>query len=121
MADRITFVEHHGKRILLEDFTNVREEAEFIGLIQQAHELIATQPLGTALVLVDLTGSHFTSNVSQASKTATAGNTPYLRASCLVGVTGLMEIMARAVSAFAQRELVTFETRDEALDWLAAQ
>jgi hypothetical protein len=121
MEERIRFIEYKGKQVLLEDLSGIREEDEFIALLDQATQIVRSQPPKSVLVIVDLTQTRFNERISRASKAATAGNTPYIRASVLVGVSGLMEIMMRAVSAFAHRELVAMRTREEALEWLDRQ
>jgi hypothetical protein len=121
MADRISFVEYKGKRILLEDFSGIRDEAEFLALIKQAEGIVQSQPPKSVLVVVDVTDARFSSAISQASKEATTRNTPYIKASTMVGVKGLMQIVLKAVSTFARRELTTFDTREQAMEWLVRQ
>jgi hypothetical protein len=121
MEKRIRFVEYKGKQILLEDFTHIKNEGEFIALIQEAGKIVQSQPPKSTLVLVDVTGARFTERVSRASKETASKNTPHLKASVLVGVKGLMEIMMRAVSTFTHRELISMRTREEAMEWLVQQ
>ncbi len=121
MEERVRFIEYKGKQILLEDFTGIHNEDEFIALLDRAAQVVQSQPPKSVLVLVDLTRARFSERISRSSKTTTANNTPYIRASVLVGVSGLMEIMMRAVSTFAHRELVAMRTREEALEWLVRQ
>ncbi len=121
MADKISFVDYEGKRILLEDFSGIRDEQEFLALIKQAEGIVQSQPPKSVLIVVDVTDARFSSTISQASKEASARNTPYVKASTLVGVKGLMQVVLRAVSTFARRELVTFDTRKQAMEWLIEQ
>ena len=121
MEERIRFVEYKGKQILLEDFTNVKKEDEFIALIEKAQQAVHSRPPKSVLVLVDLTNARFTTRISQVSKTAAEGNTPYVKASILVGVGGLMEIMMKAISGFSHREFMSVDTREEAMEWLIKQ
>ncbi|MBN1889288.1 MAG: hypothetical protein JW850_14940 [Thermoflexales bacterium] len=121
MEERIRFVDYKGKRILLEDFSSIRDEREFLALIKQAEGIVQSQPPKSVLVAVELTGARFSSTISQASKEASARNTPYVKASAMVGVKGLMQVMLKAVSTFAHRELVSFDTREQAMEWLIRQ
>lgn len=122
MADeRIRFIDYKGKKILLEDFTNISNEDEFLALLEKVEAFIQQQPPKSLLVCVDLNGARFSTRISQASKEATARNTPFIKASALVGPGGLMDIVMQGVSLFARRELIMFKTREEALEWLDGQ
>jgi hypothetical protein len=118
MKERIHFVKYKGKTILLEDFSGVKEEDEFIALLGEVEKVVHSMPKKSLLVVVDLTNARVSPRISQASKEATASNTPYVHASAIVGISTLMQIVLRAVSAFASRELTSFATREEAMEWL---
>ena len=121
MEDRIRFVDYKGKKILLEDFTNILNEDELIGWIEKAGKVVQSQAKGSVLVVVDLTNSRYSPRVTQESKQVAAGNTPYIRASTLVGITGLMDIVVRGINNFTGRKLMSFKTRDDAMEWLIKQ
>jgi hypothetical protein len=119
--ERIRFVEHKGKKILLEDFSNVRTESELLALIKKAVELVHSQPLQSVRVCVDMTNAHYGPRVAQESKAQTDSNTPYIYASAMVGITSLMEVILRTIYVVTGRKLESFRTREEALDWLASR
>ncbi|MBN1313665.1 MAG: hypothetical protein JXB30_19840 [Anaerolineae bacterium] len=121
MEQRVRFVEHKGKKILLEDFSGITDDDTLISLINEALEMVRSQPKNSVLVLVDLTNARLTPKVYQVSKAATEENSPYIKATTIVGVSGIMDILSKAVSAFARRELTSFSTREEAMDWLVQQ
>ena len=118
---RIRFVEHKGKRILLEDFSNVKNDDELEPLIWEAEKIVHQQPPKSVLVAVDLTNSHFGPKTSQASKTVTKGNEPYIKASVLIGMNKMMEVVLGSLRMITGRAIVSFSTREEAFDWLAKQ
>jgi hypothetical protein len=121
MAERIRFVEYKDKKILLEDLSGIQNDDELIELVKQAQQVVKSQPQKSVLVVVDLTNSRLSPKVYQFSKAATEENSPYIKASTIVGVSGLMDILAKAVAAFAQRELTSFSTREEAMEYLIQQ
>ncbi len=120
MPQRLRYIEHEGCRILLEDFSGILDEQEYISLIREAQTMVHLEPPGSARILIDVTESRFTPAVSHVSREVSDSNTPYVKATALVGVRGLMPIIIRALSASAGRELVSFPTREEALAWLAS-
>lgn len=119
--NRIHFVDYKGKRILLEDFSNVRKEDELDALIWDAEKVVHQQQPNSLLVCVDLTNSTFGPKASQSSKEASKSNTPYIKASALVGMNKLMEIIFNSIRSLTGRNLVSFKTREEAYDWLIKQ
>src|SRR5512133_3685322 len=106
--ERIRFIDYKGKRILLEDFSNAKDENELIAMMWKAEEIIHKQQPKSLLVVVDMTNAHFGPNVSQSSKTAARSNTPYIKASAMVGMSRLMEIILQSLRLVTGRELVTF-------------
>jgi hypothetical protein len=116
--ERIQFITHKGKRILLEDFTSVKPGPEFYENIKKAQELIAKQPPKSVLAVFDVTGISFNSDMINVMKEFTKANTPYIKTATVVGITGLISIALGVVSKFAGREFLSFKTRDEALDYL---
>ena len=50
-----------------------------------------------------------------------AKNTPYIKASAVVGVEGMKAVLQTAVSMQDRREIAAFATRGEAMDWLASK
>ena len=121
MEDRIRFVDYKDKKILLEDFSNIQDEDELINLIKAAGEIVQSQPRASVLVLVDMTNARYSPGVTQESKQVAAKNTPYIHASSMVGVRGLMDIIIKAINTFTGRQLMVFQTREQAMEWLIKQ
>lgn len=118
---RIYFTQHQGKKVLIEDFTNLKPGPEFDTAIQDAARTIHAQPEKSVLAVLDAGGAHFDNSYLGKMKEFTASNTPYIKAAAVVGVSGLLEIALSAVSTFSKRKFYTFKTRQEAMDWLVQQ
>lgn len=56
--DRVRFITHQGKQILLVDLTDCNAE-EVIELLTQVRRIVTTQPRNSVLTLCDLTGTQF--------------------------------------------------------------
>jgi hypothetical protein len=121
MEERIRFVDHKGKRILLEDFSNAKDENELISWMWKAEEIVHAQPAKSVLVVVDMTNTRYGPNATNASKTAAKSNTPYIKASAMVGVSKLMEVIVQSLRMVTGRNLICFPTREAAYDWLIKQ
>ncbi|MBN2414677.1 hypothetical protein JXO52_02495 [bacterium] len=119
--ERITFITRNGKRILLEDFTWLKPGGEFYQTLAAAKRMIHAEPEQSVLALFDATGATFDQEVVNAVKDFTISNKPYVKAAAVVGITGLLKIALLAVKTFSGRDFRTFDTREEALEWLVAQ
>jgi hypothetical protein len=117
-TSRVRFIEHKGKTVLLQDYSGMQPGPEFADLIQRARGIIDRQPPHSVLTLVDASNSVFDSEVMIIMKDFVKRNTPFIRYTAVVGITGLKEVGLMAVSRVAARPLQTFSAREEALDYL---
>lgn len=118
---RIRFIKHKDKDILLEDFSGLLPGHEYVVLLEEARRLIHSRPEGSVLALFDASDAMFDDDVIGRMKEFTTSNKPYIKTSAVVGITGLRRIALTAVSKFSGRDFKVFDTREEALDWLAEQ
>ena len=119
--ERVRFVMHKGKRILLTDFSGLAPGKEFAETVDASRKTIASQPPKSLLSLLDATGAHYDNEMLGLLKELVKSNTPYMKLSSLVGITGLLGIAVRTIAAVAGRSFNLFNTREEAMDWLAEQ
>jgi hypothetical protein len=118
---RVRFMEYKGKSILLQDYSKLHPGQEFLDAVQTAQKMIASRPTQSVLTLVDATGSFFDTELLSTFKDFVKANTPYIKYTAVVGITGLKQVGLMAVSKAAGRPLQTFATREEAMDFLASQ
>jgi hypothetical protein len=116
---RVRFIDHKGRKILIQDFSGMTPCPEFYRLVEQARVLIAAEPYRSVLTVVDATGSVFDAGVLQTLKEFVKVNTPYIKKTAVVGITGLKEVGLLAVSRGLGRPLDTCGNVQEALDLLA--
>ncbi|MFO7889423.1 MAG: STAS/SEC14 domain-containing protein [bacterium] len=119
--ERIKFIDHKGKEILLEDFSGLKPGEEFDKTLEEAKKTIHSQPASSVLALFDATDAYFNSDVMGKMKIFTKSNNPYMKAVAVVGITGLLKIALITVTRFTGRDFKSFNTREEALEWLVTQ
>ena len=117
MKNRIRFISHKGKKILLADATNLSAE-ELVQLSPLALSRITAEPRGSVLLLADFSGSKVDKKSLEALKPALVLDRPYLKRSAWVGTENLPKVFYEHLKSFSQRELPLFKTREEAMDWL---
>jgi flavodoxin len=115
---RINFIDYKGKSILIEDFSNLRPGKEFMDTIEAAQKLIASRPLNSVLAVLDATGTHYDVDIIARMKDFVKANSPYIKNSAVVGVTGLLYIALNTLANAAGRKFPVFQTREEALEHL---
>ncbi len=116
-TDRVRFIRHQQKDILLLDFSDSGAD-DVLKIIADAKRVIGTRPEQSLLTLTDVTNARFNDQVGEGMKELTAHNRPYVRAAAVVGVTGLKRIIFGAVMAFSKRNIQSFESREQAKSWL---
>lgn len=117
--ERVQFVMHKNKKILVEDFSNLNPGPEFKETLKKARGMIAGEPKGSVLAVFDATGCSFNSDMLDKMKDFTTANTPYIKKATVVGMNGLLQVALSAISKFTGRDFTPFKTRTEAMDYLA--
>ena len=118
--DRIRFVDHKSKRILLIEFTRLGsgEHSPFIG---QIRAMVFKEPPGSALTLIDASGMLLDIKAVQALKDLANDDKPYVRASAVVGIGGPLGLLLDGVEKFSGRTFKRCDSREQAMDWLVSQ
>jgi hypothetical protein len=115
--ERIKFVLHHGARLLIFDLSGCGS-SEVLELIKKAGKVIQAEPEQSVLLATLTFNTHFSREVMSELRTYVDNNRPYVRASAVVGISGLQEIVINALKAEAGREIAVFDDLEKAKDWL---
>jgi hypothetical protein len=118
MADRIRFISHAGKQILLVDFSNCSAR-DVERVCRAVPEVVTTLPRNSALILSDFTGASFDKEAIQVMKEAAVFDKPHVRKSAWMGAENFPHAFLETLRSFSRREFPVFKTREEALAWLA--
>jgi hypothetical protein len=119
MEERIRFITHKGKKILLVDLTDC-SPAEVVELAPSVPAYASGEPRGSVLLLADFTRSRFDKAAFEKLKQATVFDRPHLKRSAWVGVESLPKVFYDNLKAFSRRDLPVFHSREEALEFLVA-
>ena len=117
MDNRIRFIMHKGKQILLVDISHL-SPAELLKISRVVPQHVMTQPRESVLLLADFTGTEFDREAITSLKESTVFDRPHVKKSAWVGTENLPRVFYEHIKLFSQRELPTFKTREEAMDWL---
>lgn len=119
MHERIRFVSHKKKQVLLVDFSDCSAR-EVERIARAVPEYVIVQPRGSVLVLSDFTGASFDQEALRAMKESAVFDKPYIKKSAWFGADNLPQVFEQSLKDFSRRQFPTFKSREEALRWLVA-
>ena len=120
MSERISFITHQGKAIMLIDFSHSKPK-EILLLLDEIQRTVARHERGSLLTLADLTGAHVDRTVATRMKEVLVMDRPFVKKSAWVGVDSLPKIYYENIKSFSQRDFPPFQTREQAMDWLVKE
>jgi hypothetical protein len=114
---RLNSIDHKGRRVLVLDFTNCTPE-EVKAVCDEVKQEVTSQPEKSVLILADFAGAQFSKDAVTRIKEVTTYDRPYVKRVAWVHTEGLAKVFYEAIKRFSQRDFPTFETREQALDFL---
>jgi hypothetical protein len=119
--ERVRFLEHKGRRILFMDLSNIKDPNDGFPLADRNQALVCAEPPGSVLTLTYVANGRFNSAIIKRLTELAKSNKAYVKAGAIVGLSGLQRVVYVTLSQLSGRRLPTFDTVNEAKDWLAAQ
>jgi hypothetical protein len=117
MPDRISFITHRGKMVMLIDLSHC-EPKEILLMLEEIQHTVARHERGSLLTLADLTGAHVDKAVATRMKEVLVRDRPFVKRSAWVGVESVPKVYFENIKTFSRRDFPPFKTREEAMDWL---
>lgn len=118
MDDRIHFVEHKGKQILLLDFSYAK--AHEMQLLLEYVRITVAKHGHETVTLADFTGATVDHAVATKIKEVLTLDRPFVSKTAWVGAESIPHAFMENFHNFSQREITRFKSREEAMDWLVA-
>ena len=115
--ERILFLTFRNQQVLLADCSDCSPE-ELAAVIDDVPKHVTREPLGSLLLLADFSRSVFTKETVEHLKLAAVFDRPHLKKSAWVLTQNLPKTLYESIRTFSDREIPTFETREEALKYL---
>jgi hypothetical protein len=110
-------IQHNGKNVIVIDLSNSKP-VDTLKILPDASKKISACPQNSALVLTDVNNATYNQEVANAIKAFVKGNTPFIKASAIIGADGVRMVLLNTVSFLSRREIKSFSDKTEALDWL---
>jgi hypothetical protein len=119
--DRVQIIQHQGKKILYIDFTSLDSVDLISSVLQEVKTYVHAQPPFSVYSLVNVEGMHFNNKVKEMFTEVVKSNKPYVKASAVIGVSGLLQIMFNGLMKITGREVKSFNSLELAKNWLVSQ
>src|SRR5215471_18671739 len=116
--ERISFITFRGHRVLIADCSDC-SGAELTAIIDEVPMHVTKEPLGSVLLLGDFSRAVFTKETVEHLKVAAVFVRPHLEKSAWVLTENLDKTLYESIRTFSGRQIPTFKTREEALEYLA--
>lgn len=112
---------HKGKPIFHMDFSNLNNVHEINSVISESIQYIRNKPATSLYCLTNISGMHFSSEIKDMFQHFVKGNKPYVKASAVVGLSGLQMVVYNGLMKITGREIKSFSTIDAAKEWLVGR
>jgi hypothetical protein len=120
MDDRIHFIEHKGKQILLCDFSHTTAQ-QMLLLLEHLRITVAQHARESVVTLGDFTDAEVDRTVATRLKEVLTLDRPFVKKTAWVGTENIPHAVMEGFHTFSQRTIFTCKTREEAMEWLARE
>lgn len=116
----IQLLDYMGKQIYYLDISqyDINSIDKIEEEMNEAKELIANDPSKACLAITDVSGVVFNTQIADLFKDYAKHNTPYVKASALVGIGGVQKVILMAVKRLTGRDFYLANTLEEAKEWV---
>ena len=114
-------ISHQGKLIFFMDFSGLKDFNEIKHVVTKSIEYIRSQREKSVLTLTNLDGIHFNTEINSLFNEFISGNKPYIKASSVIGMTGLLRIVYNGLMKVTGRDIRSFDNINVAKDWLISK
>lgn len=112
-------VSHKGKEIFITDVSKCQAE-EAKRVFDEAIQKITKLPLKSVLLITDSTDAVYNSETSTVTKHFSSSISAHIKGSAVVGADSMKKIMISTLRLLTKRDIKTFDTREQAMDWLVS-
>lgn len=116
---RSQWIEHKGKRIFYQDFSqNFYNSAAVKAELDEVQKIVIASPLNSVLVLSDLRDTTIAGDLLSAMNAASRATKAHVRKTAVLGVTGIKLQLADLLTKLTGQPLKYFDDMEAAKNWL---
>lgn len=107
-----------GISFIYVDFSNMKTKEEIFDMIEKSKRKICYQRPKSVLVVTNLSNMYFNTEIFNAITQYAKGNAPFVKASAVIGLGGLMQIFYNSFLKISGRDVRAFNSEEEAISYL---
>ncbi len=116
------WVEHNGKKILYQDFSNLFFNTKAIQEeLNQVQAAVLSEPVNSVLIISNFTNTEITFELMPILNEASKKTKPHVRKTATLGVTGIKRTLGDLLSRITGQQLMYFTNEAEAKAWLTRE
>ena len=116
------WVEHNGKKILYQDFSNLFFNTKAIQEeLNQVQATVLSEPVNSVLVISNFTNTEITFELMPILNEASKKTKTHVRKTATLGVTGIKRTLGDLLSRITGQQLMYFTNEAEAKAWLTRE
>ncbi|MBA4385437.1 MAG: hypothetical protein C0410_11930 [Anaerolinea sp.] len=112
-------VSYKGKEIFITDVSKCQPD-EATRVFDEAIHKITKLPLKSVLLITDSSDAVYNSETSTVTKHFSSSISAHIKGSAVVGADSMKKIMISTLRLLTKRDIKTFDTREQAMDWLVS-
>lgn len=112
-------VSYKGKEIFITDVSKA-EPIESTRVYDEAIQKITKMPHKSVLLITDSTDAVYNSESSAVTKNYSSTISAHIKGSAVVGADNMKKIMISTLRLLTKRDIKTFDTREQAMEWLVS-
>jgi hypothetical protein len=116
------WIEHHGKKILYQDFSNFFFNTNAVKAeLEQVEAIVLAEPENSVLVISNFTNTEITSELMPILNEASKVTKSHVRKTATVGVTGFKRTLGDLLSRLTGQPIMYFTNEIEAKEWITKE
>ncbi len=116
------WIEHKGKKIFYQDYSNHFFNEEPVKLeLAEVQAIVISQPEDSTLVLTNFTNTEITKNLMPLLNEASIATKSHIHKTAVIGVTGIKRTLGDLLSRITGQQLMYFTSEFDAKEWLAKE
>ena len=116
---RYQWIEHKGKRIFYQDFSQNFYNSEAVKAeLDEVQKIVVAEPLNSLLVISDLRDTEIGGDLLKSMNEASRATKSHIRKTAVLGVTGVKRQLGDLLTKLTGQALKYFDNIDAAKNWL---
>jgi hypothetical protein len=119
--EEVKLISYKGKSILRVYFPDDTDFDKLKQIISEAESYIGKQPLNSVYAITGFGNFHYNTEMTRCFEDYVKFNKPYMKASAVLGISGLKKVLYNAYTLLSHRQVKICETEEEAKEFVTRE